>query len=340
MKKTKEFLKALCEIPAVSGREREHTEALKSLCGEHFDSVECDRVGNIIFKKLSGKKNAKKLMLDAHFDIIGMMVTKILDKGFLAVTQIGGIDTRTLPSAEVTIYGKREVYGVIASIPPHLSKNDENPKWDDIIIDTGLEESELKELVGVGDYIKINAPFTELANDFVLCGGLDNRACLCACLLGAINAQSPEFDVYVLASAQEETGPFLARTAAAAIMPDYIITTDVNFAREPNIEKRYSIECSKGPSVDLSALTCRVLSKKIIALAKEHGIPCQVVVEPTRTGTNNDMLAISGKGAKNALMSIPLKAMHTSCESVNVADIKALSEILSLLISTKEDELC
>lgn len=320
--------------------EREHIGALTALCSEHFDKISADRVGNIIFEKKCGKAGAKKLVLDAHIDIIGLMVNKIMEKGFLGVAPIGGIDRRTLPSAEVTVYGKKELYGVIASIPPHLAKGNNVPEWDDIIIDTGLTKEEVEEIVSLGDRAQIYAPFTELCNNFVMCGGLDNRACLCACLCGVINAKELNYDVYVVASAQEETGPFLSRTAIYEIKPDYIITTDVNFAREPGIDKRDSIECAKGPSVDISSLVSRELSREILRLAKENNIPCQIIVEPTRTGTNNDVLSVTGVGALNALMSIPLKAMHTTCESVCISDIKALGDIISLILEAKEDTLC
>ena len=131
-----------------------------------------------------------------------------------------------------------------------------------------------------------------------------------------------------------------SRVSAFNIEPDIIITTDVNFAREPDIEARHSIECKKGPSVDISTLTDRALSRGIVNLAKRNSIPCQVVVEPMGTGTNNDVLAVTGKGSRCVVMSLPLKSMHTTCESVNLEDVKHLSDILSLIVKTKEAELC
>jgi endoglucanase len=187
--------------------------------------------------------------------------------------------------------------------------------------------------------VAIKGDFRELAGGYVMSAGLDDRACLCSIIEAVLNATSLTYDVYVVASAMEETGNGGVRNAVFSVSPDIVIATDVGFARETDIEARCSIECKKGPSVDISALTNRDLSRGIINLAKENGIPCQIVIEPMGTGTNNDILAITGKGAKTVVMSLPLKSMHTSCECVNTLDMEYLSQLLSLIAKTKESDL-
>lgn len=334
MKKIKEILKTLVSCPVVAGRESTEFKTINELCAPYFDLIELDNVGNIILTKLTGRDDAKKLMLDAHFDVIGLMVTKIHENGFLSVCNIGGIDARILPSSEVTVYGKEKVYGIVVSTPPHLKSGKSTvPKIDSILIDTGMSKEDLEKIVSIGDTITVNGEYLEMENGYIMSSFLDNRSCAAACIDAIANTERCDlaYDTYVVISSGEETGRMKTRVAAFNIEPNIIITTDVNFAKEPEIEKRHSIECKKGPSVDISALTNRALSRKILAMAKDNGIPCQVVVEPMGTGTNNDILSITGKGAKNVVMSLPLKSMHTTCECVNIEDIKYLSDLLSVI---------
>ncbi len=342
MEKIKGILKTLLACPTVSSRESSEFKTLNELCAPYFDLIECDNVGNIILTKLSGKDDAKKLYIDAHFDVIGLMVTKVHKNGFLSVTNIGGVDARILPSSEVTIHGKKDIYGVVVSTPPHLKGEDKSvPKIDKILIDTAYKDDTLKDVVSIGDLISINGEYMETQNGYVVSSYLDNRSCGASCIHAIMNTERKdlEYDVYLAISASEETGRMLSRVSLFNIEPDIVITTDVNFAKEPDVEKRHSLECKKGPSVDISALTDRDLSRSIIRLAKENGIPCQVVVEPMGTGTNNDALSITGKGARYAVLSLPLKSMHTTCESVNLEDVLNLSKLLSLIAKTKESQL-
>ncbi|MBQ4509885.1 MAG: hypothetical protein II984_04105 [Clostridia bacterium] len=342
MEEIKKILKTLCDCPTVSSSETTEFKKINELCAPYFDLIECDNVGNIILTKLSGKDDAKKLYIDAHFDVIGLMVNKIHKNGFLSVCNIGGVDARILPSSEVTIHGKKDIYGVVVSTPPHLKGDDKSvPKIDKILIDTGFKDDTVKDFVSIGDLITVKGEYMETQNGYIVSSYLDNRSCGAACIHALMNTERKdlEYDVYLAISACEETGKMLSRTALFNIEPDIVITTDVNFAREPDIEKRHSIECRKGPSVDISTLTDRDLSRSIIRLAKENGIPCQVVVEPMGTGTNNDALAITGKGARYAVLSLPLKSMHTTCESVNLEDVLSLSKLLSLIAKTKESQL-
>lgn len=336
--KAYQTLKSLCEITAISGNEHTVLDTFRALFGSAFDEIYSDNIGNIIMVKKCGVQNARRLVLDAHLDTIGLMVTDVFDDGFVSVCGIGGVDTRVLPASEVTIYGSEPIYGVIASTPPHLGGAGKVPKMEDILIDTGINDESIKDKIHVGDYVSIRGDIMACGN-YVFSAGLDDRACLCSCIEAVLNADNLQYDVYVLASCMEESGAFGARTAIFAIEPDYVIATDVNFGREPNVEKRYSIECGKGPSVDLSVILDRALSNALLDIAKENDIPCQVVVEAGRTGTNADIISITGKGTRLALMSLPLKGMHTPSECVCLDDICALARLLAIMISTREDEL-
>lgn len=344
MTQIKEMLKELCSLPSVSGYEHMSNTVILNKYGKYFDKSYIDSFGNSVFFKKSAKENAPTIQIDAHFDEIGFMVTKIEDGGFLRVCNIGGIDTRILPSSEVTIHGKKSIYGVVCSTPPHLqtaSSSKKSPKMEDILIDTGYSKEELEKIVSIGDVCEFKFEFVEVENNCVISKSLDDKACVCACLDALINID-PErlnFNVYLTVSAEEETGKDGARLVSYDINPDFAIITDVNFAHGVGIKKSESIEIGKGASVDISALSSRSFSRNILKLAKENNKPVQVICEPSATGTNNELVMISGVGVKSAVMSIPLKSMHTSCELVCLDDIKSLSEILTLILYTEADKL-
>ena len=337
MESIKERLERLCSLQSVSG----HEALIDALTGEErqlLDSCTVDRMGNLILFKKSNKENPKKLLIDAHLDIVGFMVTGI-NESFLTVVNVGGLDTRVLPATHVKVFGKRVIDGVITSTPPHLRIGGPKlPKIDELMIDTGIPEKELCEIVSIGDIAMYKPYFRSLQNDNVCGVGLDDKACACACIDFILNAERDllSYDTYVVLSAQEETGKCGAARAAFEIKPDIGIVTDVNFARGEGISERESIECEKGASVDISSLTDRRLTKNIISLLKSQNIDFQLVCEPSYTGTNNDALSISGEGVRTALMSIPLKGMHSPSEIVNIKDIMSLSQILKAVAYAKE----
>ncbi|MBQ7789158.1 MAG: M20/M25/M40 family metallo-hydrolase [Clostridia bacterium] len=331
MENIKRILKELLQIYSVSGNEKMGKDAVLSLVRDVFDEVKIDNMGTYILVKKSNKKNAKRLLIDAHFDTVGLMVTSIKKGGFLKVVNIGGLDTRVLPATEVVVHGKRDIYGLITSTPPHLrEESSKNPKIEDLMVDTGYEKEELEKIVSVGDFISYKQQIDFISGDYVTASSLDDKACLTAVIEAAskMDKEMLQYDVYVTASAQEETGKAGVARVAFDINPDIAIITDVNFARTEKEEDFETIECKGGASVDISALTDRRLTRNIINLLKEKGIKHQLVCEPGRTCTNNDPVSISGYGIRTALMSIPLKSMHTPSETVNLQDIKSLADIL------------
>ncbi|MBQ8163642.1 MAG: hypothetical protein IJZ93_04680 [Clostridia bacterium] len=344
MEKIKELLKGLTDIIAVSGTEKNAHADVIALCDGIFDETYTDKVGNLIMVKRSNKPNAPRLMLDAHLDEIGFCVTEILDGGFLRVSALGGINIRILPSSEVTVCGKQKIYGVFTSVPPHLSRGKSQkgvPELNDLLIDTGCSKSELEKIVSVGDRAVCKGELFEMANDYVVSKSLDDRACACAIIDASKNADKDklEFDLYVVLSAHEETGNMLARVAAYDIDPDIAIITDVNFARANGLKKRETIECEKGPSVDISSSSDRALSRRILEIARLYKLDCQTIVEVSSTGTNNERIMLSKEGVRTAVMSIPLKFMHSYSEMVNLKDIATLSDILLAIAYTPKEEL-
>ena len=147
----KELVVGLSGLMSVSGRETYERKKLLSLVGGYFDEHYADDVGNQVFVRHSGRVGAPNILIDAHFDEIGMYVAEIKEGGFLSFVNIGGLDTRILNAAEVIIYGDKQIYGVVASTPPHLQKPEDAEKPGEIhefLIDTGYSKKGLRALSG------------------------------------------------------------------------------------------------------------------------------------------------------------------------------------------------
>ncbi len=331
MEKIKQILDMLMNSFSLSGHELLGEATIKALAEEACDEIKIDNMGTFLLTKRCGKENAPRLLIDAHYDTVGLMVTGIKKNGFLSVTSVGGLDTNILPSTEVTVYGKEKVYGIITSTPPHLRSGEpKSPKLDKLYIDTGYSKEKIEELVSIGDPVVFKNKVDYINGDYVTSAYLDDKACLCAAIdaLSRMDKQKLEFDVYLTASAQEETGKCGAARAAFDIEPDLAIVTDVNFAKTEKDDSFECIESCKGASFDISAITDRKITKNIMKYLTSEGVEYQCSCEPARTSTNADYVSISGQGVKTVLMSVPLKSMHTPSETVNLRDIKSLSDIL------------
>ncbi len=332
MENIKKTLSALCGQMSVSGYEYMAEKTIRELCADIFDEIKSDPMGSFVLIKRCKIPNAPKLLIDGHLDTVGMMVTGIKAGGFLSVINIGGLDTRVLPASEVTVYGKKEIYGLVTSTPPHLRKQgaDSVPALKELYIDTGYSKDELEKIVEIGDPVGYRYVLTEMNGGYVTTSGLDDKACVCGIIeaIKQIDVNELRYDIYVTISAQEETGKNGSARASFGIEPDIAIITDVNFASGDGTPEHECIKCKGGCSVDVSSLTDKDLTRGIIKLLNEKNIKHQIICEPGRTHTNNEGVLISGQGVRTAVLSVPLKNMHTPCETVNLEDIKSLAQVI------------
>lgn len=325
---TKELVASLTSIMSVSGREERGRDALCALASPYFDEYIPDSSGTHVFVKRCGKEGAPKLLLDAHFDEIGMLVSDITEEGFLRVVSIGGLDRRILPAAEVLIYGKETLYGVIGAVPPHLQKPGDYktaPEIGDLLIDTGYDGETLRTLVDIGTPIGFYERTASLLNSRICGRSMDNKACCAAAILGAAMVSGKEMacDLYVTLSSREEAGMASGCSAVAyRIQPDAAIVTDVTFAIAPGVREDESGKMGGGPVLSLSAVTDRRLTRRLLRLCGEEEIPCQTCVDACDTGTNATMLSLVGEGIPTAVVSVPITSMHTYNETVDILDIE------------------
>ena len=341
MEKLKELIISLSSLMSISGSERYDRDTLVSLVGPYFDGYECDAIGNHIFVKRCGRENAPKILVDAHYDEIGMLVTDIKEGGFLTVTSVGGLDTRIMQASEVIIYGKEKIYGVVASTPPHLQKPGDSKKLkkvEELLIDTGYSKEELLEIAPIGTPVGFAPIYTELLANQIAGKGFDDKSCGACAVRGIADAKREELagDVYLILSSREEIGLVGARTGAYAIDPDYAVVLDVNFATTPDTKKDNTIALGEGPSISYSALTDRKLTKDIISLASEKGIKLQTIVEATNTGTNGNVIGLTRFGVPSAVLSLPLKSMHTYNEVISLEDAMELASLVREIVTDKK----
>ncbi|MCQ2427180.1 MAG: M20/M25/M40 family metallo-hydrolase [Clostridia bacterium] len=343
----KKLITELSGLMSISGFTSVDGDRLKSLLGDIFDECESTPAGNYRFVKRCGRENARKILIDTHFDEIGMMVTGIRDGGFLNVINIGGLDTAILQAGEVTVYGKDEngvrhdIYGVVASTPPHLRKPGDAMKLRDIseiLIDTGYPVNELGKFVSVGTPVGFRPVYSELKNGFIAGKAFDDKACA-ACAAAAIAETAREDligDVILQLSNFEEAGGGMtgALTGAFAEEPDCALVADVNLGRTPDTKKSETVVVGGGTAVTLSPITDRRLSSALIAEARDAGIKVQVCVAAGSTGTNTNVINLAGKGIPTVDVGLPLKSMHTSTEVISMNDAESLKNVIKLFISS------
>ncbi len=328
-------LKKLTECYGVSGFESTASEVFKAMLSKYTDDIKTDALGNITGFIKSGKENAKKLLLEAHIDETGLMITGIEERGFLLFTPIGGTDPKILPGSEVTVLGKRNVYGVIGAKPPHLLKEDEKDdvKSELMAIDTGIED--IEKLVNIGDIAVYNTGFSELSGDFCIARCFDDRAGLATLIKALGKIENPCFDIYVSATVFEEVGLRGAKCVGYNVEPDYSISVDVTFGKDDKGDDA-GFDLSKGPTICISPSLSYDFTKRLIKLAEDKEIPFQRETDGGNTGTNAWAIANSGRNAKCALISIPIRYMHTTGEVLCTEDIENASRLIAEFIKEGE----
>lgn len=326
----KTALKALTEEIGVSGDEFSASAKSAELLSRYAEDVSVDDFGNVTGFVKCGRPNAKTLLLDAHIDRVGLIVTYIDDKGFLSVGACGSPDIKTYPAQSVTVHGKRTIQGVVSTLPPHVSKDNKAPEIGDISIDVGMSKSRAEEIVSLGDRVTVNSRFRELGG-LISAPAVDDRSGVCAILeaLDMLKGKPLNYDLAVCFSAQEETGERGAKQAAFRIQPDEALIVDVSFGRTPDSDPKETAELGSGVMIGFSACLDKAMSNTLWELAKRRNIPCTREVMPSSTGTNADAVAVTGKGVKCCTLSFPIRYMHTPVETVDLGDIKAAARLIA-----------
>ena len=326
-------LQQLCALPGPSGFEGPVARAAADLLRPWVDEVEVDRMGNVLGVRRCGREGAPRLLLDAHLDEIGFLVTGHRD-GFLRFVPLGGVDPRMLPDREITLLTDPPVLGVVACLPPHVQSReemDQSRPIDALYLDVGLSQEEAERRIPVGTPAVYRTGCFPLGED-LLCGkALDDRACFAA-LLGAaeqLAGEELDVDLYILGSTQEETHSTGAITAAYGLAPDFCVAVDVTHGDSPDASRDKTFPLGKGPVIGLGPNCTRWLAQRLERKGKELDVPLQYEVMSGSSGTNGWPMQVLREGIATAVLSVPLRYMHTPIETVHVDDLANTAKLLS-----------
>ncbi len=321
---------------SVSGFESGVEAAVARIAEQYFDRYSRDSMGNYFLIKDPKKEDHKTFLIDAHVDEVGMLVTDILDGGFLKITGVGGIDPRIMQASEVTVYGTEEIYGVVCTLPPHLKTKEERmelQKLTELYIDTGFSKEYLEERISVGTPVGYKYKFTELLNDKICTKGLDDKLCAGAAIEAAELLSKTDFSdkLVVMLSVKEEVSRIVI-TGARKIAPDYAVVLDVCNSRTPDCDRKKHVTLGGGCDISISTLTAPKLAKQLIKCAKRFGIPHSVTVEAQETGTNANDIPLINSGVPTVLISVPLRNMHTYSEVGSLKDAQRAGKLTAEFI--------
>lgn len=330
-----QLLKRLCETPGIPGREERIRQVVLEEMQDLVDEINVDAMGNVIALKKG--KGQKRVMVAAHMDEIGFMVTFIDDNGFLRINPVGGFDTRTLVAQRVIVHGRKDVQGILMPgiKPKHLLTPEEaskQPTIGEFFVDIGLSKDKAQELVQVGDPITMDRNFVELG-DHVSCKAFDDRMGVYVMLEALRQLKHHEVDIYAVATVQEEQGLRGAITSAYGVQPDIGVALDGTIATDiPGSSKEgYLTSLGKGVAIkimDSSLISNYKLVNFMRSLAEEHNINHQMEILP-RGGTDAGAIERSRAGCPVITLSIPTRYVHTVVESSHKGDITATIDLLA-----------
>lgn len=331
-----EMLSALCPLPGPSGFERPVALRAAELLRPLVDEVSIDRMGNLIGVRRCGIPGAKRVLLDAHLDEIGLIVIGSED-GFLRFRSIGGVDPRVLPDHEVTILTDPPLFGVVACLPPHVQKAgdaDKSVPIPELFIDTGLSQEEVEKLIPVGTPCVFRDGCFPLGRREMCGKSMDDRACFVTLLRAAqmLKDKKLDVDLYILGSTREEVAYGGAATAVWTVAPDCCVAVDATHGRTPDAPKDQTFELGGGPTVGGGPNMTRWMTERMLAKAKAADIPVQLEVMAGSSGTNGWDMQIAREGIPTAVLSLPVKYMHSPVEALDLSDAEAVAALLAAFV--------
>ncbi len=327
---TFELIAKLTAVFGPSGREESVSQVISQLAAPYADEITTDTLGNLIIHK---RGEGPRLMLAAHMDSIGLVVTYMEEDGSLRFGKIGGVTAKEIRNAPV-----RFENGVIGTVKVHGKADEDKLTLDDLYLDIGAESrEEAQAMVRLGD-TAVYATVIGKAGNRVISPYLDNRVA-CAVLLKVLEQLTKsEYDLYLVFTVQEELGLRGAKTAAYGIDPELAIAVDVTGAYDyPGAPKAGSAVLGGGAAIkvmDSSVICHPELVEKLSLLAQQRSIRAQMDVL-TRGGTDAGAIHQSRQGVKTGGISIPCRYSHTPTSVADLRDVEACVDILAAFLETK-----
>lgn len=340
------FLKSLLSVAGISAYETPVAQLIEEKWRPLVDEIRLSRIGSLeALKRGSGSEPRPSIMVATHMDAIGMMVTSVAE-GFLHFTQVGGVDPRILPGTPVLVHASAsgEALPGIVVMPPSralpASVGDGVVGLDYLLIDLGLPPEEVASKVRTGDPISFATQPQELAGEVLSGHTLDNRASVAVLTvaLQELRSQTHTWDVWAVATAQEEVSLGGAFTSAFGLRPQIAVAVDVTFAKGPGANDWQTVPLGKGPTLTMGPNIHPYLFKKFEELAKSLEIPYQTEVTPRHTGTDGYATQVAAEGIPTMVIGIPLRYMHTPVEIVALKDIQRAGRLLAAFIASLEPD--
>ena len=327
----RQALERLCTCTAPSGFEAPAAAVAAELLRPLVDEVSIDRMGNVLGVRRSKTPGAPKLLLDAHLDEIGLIVTGVED-GFLRFRSIGGVDPRMLPGRELVVLTDPPLRGLVAC--PAGGDENKSVPLNELYVDVGLSQEEAERAVPVGTPMVYRAGCFPLGEDQMCGKSMDDRACFVTLLRAAELLRDKELDVelHILGSTREEVSGAGAVVGTWAVAPDFCVAVDVTHGKTPDGPADKTFELGGGPAIGVGPNMTRWMTERMIAKAKEHGIPYQMEIMSGHTGTNGWEMQISREGVATSVLSLPLKYMHTPVETLSLADMEGVAQLLAAFV--------
>ena len=327
----RQALERLCSCTAPSGFEAPAAAVAAELLRPLVDEVSIDRMGNVLGVRRSKTPGATKLLLDAHLDEIGLIVTGVED-GFLRFRSIGGVDPRMLPGRELVVLTDPPLRGLVAC--PAGGDEDKSVPLNELYVDVGLSQEEAERAVPVGTPMVYRAGCFPPGEEQMCGKSMDDRACFVTLLRAAELLRDRELDVelHIMGSTREEVSGAGAVVGTWAVAPDFCVAVDVTHGKTPDGPADKTFALGGGPAIGVGPNMTRWMTERMIAKAREHGIPYQLEIMSGHTGTNGWEMQISREGVATSVLSLPLKYMHTPVETLSLADMEGVAQLLAAFV--------
>lgn len=327
----KEFLYTLLDSMSVSGHEISLQKKVIAEMTPYCDKILTDYTGNVI--SVLNPDADFKVMLAGHIDEIGLIITHIQGDGLLKVAKAGGIRARMYPGHQVVIHGEKgPVYGVVIN---SKAMNKADLEASDLYIDIGAKDSQdARQYVQEGDPVHLNTYHQELQNGYLSARAIDDRggAFIILEALKRAKDRGCAIGVYAATTVGEETTMRGAHWAGSSIMPNVAIAVDVTYAQDypgTSPEESGNVKLGKGPVICNSSIANKKVNALLKTCAQDRQIPYQVESFIGRTGTDADKIHTAGTGVTTALLSLPLRYMHSPSEVCHMDDIENAIELLA-----------
>jgi len=329
-------LKGICETPGAPGFE----ELIRSKIVDHIkssvDEYYTDNMGNLItVKKSKNSPNKKKIMIAAHMDEIGFIVTHITKDGFLKFHTLGGFDPKTLTAQRVIVHGKKDLIGVMGTKPIHVMSPEEQkkiPKSSDYFIDLGMKKKEVEKYIEIGNPVTREREFIEMG-DCINCKSIDNRISVYILIETLRKIKNPPYDVYGVFTVQEEMGMRGANVATHQINPDFALALDTTIAFDVPGAQEHEKVTSLGDGAAIKIMDASVIcDSRMVEFLKNTATENNISWQPeilTAGGTDTAMMQKTGKnGAISGAVSIPTRHIHQVIEMAHKEDVISCIDLL------------